>query len=465
MGALRMLRSAMRYLTRSTFQSGLPLALTLVVTLGAASAAHAARRALVVGIDSYEHVRPLRNARADARTMSEALKRAGYEVHLQTDRNLKQLQGDLRAFRQRVQGGDEVVFFFSGHGVQFGGSNYLLPTDIRSDSEDQVRDDALALARVLEDFRELKPKLTLAIIDACRDNPFAGRGRTVGRGLAQVTAARGEIVIYAAAAGEQALDRLSERDPVPNGLFTRVFVKEMAAPGKPVYAVLKDVQEKVWTLAKSVGHEQLPAIYDNAPGNFYFHQGAAPAAAASRHLLALAPTPASAARVLVPVPAPASQPPAQAASRLTPRPPAPGEHGSGLPVIGSQSYASPQDWAVLVRAAQEPGALRLRDGLVYRSLATGDGAQPRTGDTLLVKASSKRADGTVLEPAALRMLTLERMAPCWREALPQMRVKGRAQLTCRAELALGAQGGLGLAPNATVQYEVELLSAGVRAKP
>jgi hypothetical protein len=244
--------------------------------------AFSARLALVVGIDSYQSLPKLRNARADADAISVALRAAGYQVDLQQDRTLKQLQGDLRAFRQRISGGDEVVLYFAGHGVQVAGANYLLPSDVGSDSEDQVRDEALALSRVLDEIRERKPRLSLAIIDACRDNPFSGSGRSIGgRGLAGVSGATGQMVIFAAGEGQKALDRLGDSDRNRNGVFTRIFVREMARPGVSIRDVLFKVRDDVAALAESVRHEQVPAVYDQVRGNFYFVGRPSPETAAT----------------------------------------------------------------------------------------------------------------------------------------------------------------------------------------
>ncbi|HET8705917.1 MAG TPA: caspase family protein [Pseudomonadales bacterium] len=237
-----------------------------------AEQAEAARYALLIGNDSYQEVPALRNARADAELMAQALKKAGYNTTVVKDRNLKQMKDDVRAFKAHVKGGDEVVFYYSGHGVQIDAMNYLLPVDVRADSEDQVRDDGLALSKVLDDIRQQKPALTLAVVDACRDNPFKGLGRAIGgRGLTGVGGANGQMVIYSAGEGQQALDSLSQSDPVKNGLFTRVFVKEMEKPGVPVDQVARRVRSEVNRLAQSVNHEQVPAIYDQVIGQFYFY--------------------------------------------------------------------------------------------------------------------------------------------------------------------------------------------------
>jgi formylglycine-generating enzyme required for sulfatase activity len=243
----------------------------LLLALSACAPAQAARLALVIGNDSYSHVEALKNARADAKAMARALEAAGFRVSLALDQDQSGMKGALRRFKSSLAGGDEAVFFYAGHGVELGGVNYLLPTDIRDDSDDQLQDDAIPLQRVLTDLAQQKPKFSLSIIDACRDDPFKGSGRNVGsRGLAPVTAVTGQMVIYSAGAGQKALDRLSDADKSPNGVFTRVFVKAMEREGVPVQELVGTVREEVARLAASVGREQVPAAYDQVIGKFYF---------------------------------------------------------------------------------------------------------------------------------------------------------------------------------------------------
>lgn len=231
------------------------------------------RKALVIGNDKYKHVSELKNATSDARAISNSLTGLGYKVSTHIDISEKAFKQALRDFKMSIQGGDEVLVFFAGHGVQLGATNYLLPTDIKGDNEEQVKDEAIQLQRILDDMQERKAKFALAIIDACRDNPFKGSGRALGgRGLAPTTAATGQMVMFSAGSGQQALDKLGNNDADKNGLFTRILLKEMTKPGVPVDKVLKNVRNEVVNLAKGVGHEQTPALYDQSVGEFFFKQ-------------------------------------------------------------------------------------------------------------------------------------------------------------------------------------------------
>ena len=69
------------------------------------------------------------------------------------------------------------------------------------------------------------------------------------------------------------LDRLSARDTDPNGLFTREFIKALRKPGLNVQDMISEVKLAVIQQAKSVGHVQTPAIYDQSVGTFVFSEG------------------------------------------------------------------------------------------------------------------------------------------------------------------------------------------------
>jgi hypothetical protein len=239
------------------------------------------RLALVIGNDTYKYATHLRNARADAVAVAEALERVGFKVTRGLDLDREQMMKAWRDFPAQVAKDDEVVFYFAGHGVQFGGSNYLIPVDLNPKSEGQVADDSLPLQRVLEDLKD--KGFTLAIIDACRDNPFKVNGRSIGkRGLAAFTTATdGQVVLYSAGAGQEALDDLGPGDPDPNGLFTRVFIKEIKKPGVAVDQMLTNVRAEVVRLAKTINHQQTPALYSQANGADVYFAAKLPGAASA----------------------------------------------------------------------------------------------------------------------------------------------------------------------------------------
>jgi hypothetical protein len=235
----------------------------------------AMRRALVIGNDSYRYADPLRNAREDAKAIAAELKGFGYDVSLHLDQSQKSMQAALRDFRDKVNAGDEVLFYFSGHAVEIDGKNFLTPVDTIGINQSQLADDSIDLkSAVLDPLTNKKVKLTLALIDACRDNPFlktvSTRSTSNTRGLAPTTPATGQLIVYSAGSGQTALDRLGPNDNDKNGVFTRVLLSEMKKNNVPIHQVIRNVRSEVVKLARSIGHDQVPAIYDQVDGDFYF---------------------------------------------------------------------------------------------------------------------------------------------------------------------------------------------------
>lgn len=248
-------------------------AVLLLAAPGFATAA-AGRWALVVGNDAYQRVEPLRNAVADARLIAGELKRAGFEVTEVSNADRRTLLREVIDLARRAEGGGEVVIYFAGHGVQVANSNYLLPVDFDGADEAMLPFEAVSLTDIGNQFLDAKTRFSLLIIDACRNNPLAGRrGRNLrtGAGLAPMSPATGQMVVYSAGSGQLALDGLGERDPVRNGLFAREFAREMRTPGVDVRELMLTVRESVERLAASVNHAQRPAIYDESRGRFVFH--------------------------------------------------------------------------------------------------------------------------------------------------------------------------------------------------
>jgi formylglycine-generating enzyme required for sulfatase activity len=232
----------------------------------------AKRVALVMGNDNYTSVSKLQKAGNDATAMARELKNAGFTVQLHRDLNYRGMVRAVEAFTNNITGGDEVVVFFAGHGVQIRNGSYLLPTDIEANSESEVEKTAYELLALTDKISEAKPAFSLVMVDACRDNPLKSKGRSIGnaRGLSAIEPPKGQMVVYSASRGQQALDRLSDKDPNPNGVFTREFITQMQKPGVRIEDIMRSVQDSVETLARSVSHEQRPAVYNEARGNFYF---------------------------------------------------------------------------------------------------------------------------------------------------------------------------------------------------
>lgn len=236
------------------------------------STAQAKRVALVIGNDKYTNISQLQKAGNDADAIAKELKSSGFDVRLHKDLAYRPLIKAIEGFTNGISKGDEVVIFYAGHGIQLRSGPYILPIDIDASSESEVEKTAYALEDLTDKISTSTPAFSLVVIDACRDNPLKSKSRNVGgaRGLGSIEPPKGQIIVYSASRGQQALDRLLEKDPNPNSVFTRELISKMKRPGIRIDELMRDVQESVETLAKSVNHEQRPAIYNESRGHFFF---------------------------------------------------------------------------------------------------------------------------------------------------------------------------------------------------
>ena len=108
------------------------------------------RQALVIGNSDYAYAGMLANPVNDANAIGKTLEQLGFEVTTVTDANQKKMERSIRDFGKQLKRNKGVgLFYFAGHGMQFDGENYLLPTDIDPSTEEDVRYDAVPLGKLL----------------------------------------------------------------------------------------------------------------------------------------------------------------------------------------------------------------------------------------------------------------------------------------------------------------------------
>lgn len=238
----------------------------------------AAKRAFLVGIDRYDNLgrdAQLQRAINDARAVSNAFQALGYRVSLHEDLTRSSFNAAWQTFLDTVQSGDEVALFFSGHGIEIDGQNFLLPRNIpnvRYGRETQVKRESIALQELLADLKRRRPRVSLIILDACRNHPLAAsetRSAGASGGLANVYPPEGTFIMYSAGAGETALDRLPYNDPNPvNSVYTRNLVPLLTKPGLSLTEMAVRVRRSVYALTQPVPHLQRPAYYDGVIGRY-----------------------------------------------------------------------------------------------------------------------------------------------------------------------------------------------------
>lgn len=207
-----------------------------------AQAAAAERVALVIGNAAYGD-RPLANPANDARAVGDLLRRAGFQVDQRTDANRADMLRALAQFGQAVRspGVRFAVFYYAGHGFQQDWRNFLVPVDARVRQAADVQRQTVEVGELLRQLAEAKGRNFLVVLDACRDDPFAGAYRPAAQGLSPFDAPVGSLLAFATAPGRVALDGQSGG----NGLYTKHLVRELSSPDSSLEDAFKRVRLNV----------------------------------------------------------------------------------------------------------------------------------------------------------------------------------------------------------------------------
>ena len=179
------------------------------------------------------------------------------------------------------------MVYYAGHGLEVNGVNYLIPIDAKLTTARDVLFEAMPLDQVMTAIDGAK-KLKLVVLDACRDNPFAGTevtpatvapaataataedatrslgSRSVGRGLGEIRVQGASLVVYAAKHGQTALDGEGENSP-----FAVAVVQRLATPGVEINKLFRLVRDDVM---EATAGRQEPFTYGSLPGreDFFF---------------------------------------------------------------------------------------------------------------------------------------------------------------------------------------------------
>ncbi len=229
--------------------------------------------ALVIGQSDYQHLAKLNNTTNDARKIETLLNSLGFSTDVATDRNAKKLRRDLEGFAEDAEDADVALVYYSGHGIEAGGENFIIPLDADISALDSADEQLISLSGFLATLRA-KAKITIVLLDACRNNPFppgsvlkqagaqvavevSNGGLAVFRGAgAENTedgdeASLGEVIGYAAAPGQAALDGV----PGANSPYATALLKHLSSKGLDFGQVMTLVSQEVYLNTKG---QQLP---------------------------------------------------------------------------------------------------------------------------------------------------------------------------------------------------------------
>lgn len=228
--------------------------------------------ALIIGNSEYKHAPTLANPSNDASDLAETLSRLGFQVTLLLNQKDAHLREAIREFSKKSRKADLALVYFAGHGIEIDKSNYLIPIDAEFRSETDAQFEAVQLGSLINAVSSERG-VTLVLVDACRNNPFAdrliaeGTSRSIGTGLVRVNPAGGVLpggvlISYAAREGEYALDGDGRNSPYAQGLL-----EHLEEPGLEIGKLFRKVRDRVFVLTEG---QQEPFTYGSLPSDDIF---------------------------------------------------------------------------------------------------------------------------------------------------------------------------------------------------
>ncbi|MBZ0148885.1 MAG: SUMF1/EgtB/PvdO family nonheme iron enzyme [Pseudorhodoplanes sp.] len=233
--------------------------------------AHAEKRvALVIGNAAYQNTPALSNPVNDGEDLATALRKIGFTVVLERNLNKRGMEAAIARFARLAQSADAAMFFYAGHGMQWRGTNYLVPTDAKLEDEFNLNFELTRLDDVLFGL-ERASGIKILVVDACRNNPLVDKLNRISttrdlvatRGLAKIEPSRGMVIAYSTQINQVAVDGTDRNSP-----FTSSLVKEIEEPGVEIGTLFRRVAAEV---NRRTEGRQLPELSLSLVGEFYLN--------------------------------------------------------------------------------------------------------------------------------------------------------------------------------------------------
>ncbi len=221
------------------------------------------RLALVIGNKNYP-VGPLKNPHNDADDMARVLQNLGFDVILKKDLNWLDFLKAIDDFGEKLGRYDVGLLYYSGHGIQYHGENYLVPIDSKINVAQDIEYTCVNLGRAMAKMEGAKLKTSLIFLDACRTSPFRSINRGgVEQGFTIPNNPPGSFVVFSTRAGSTADDNGGGR----NGLFTTALLRNLPQANVGLRTMMDNT---IIEVSKTSNKAQIPGRYDELTGDFYF---------------------------------------------------------------------------------------------------------------------------------------------------------------------------------------------------
>ena len=213
----------------------------------------ASRIALVIGNGHYPDAgAPLSQPINDARAMTSALRRDGFDVDVVEDATRDDMTRAVERLKAKIKPETVVMLYFGGYGVQVGRQSYMIPVDAAIWKERDIRRDGMSVEAVLDVMKEQGAQAKLVVLDASRRNPYERRFRGYSRGLAPIDVPENALILTSAMPGKVADDVDGQ-----NSLLATELLKNMKAKPASAESVFTNTRVAV---TRATAGEQVPAV-------------------------------------------------------------------------------------------------------------------------------------------------------------------------------------------------------------
>jgi len=224
--------------------------------------------ALVIGNANYTLEKDkLINAVNDANDFGLKLLNLGFVVNKITDCTEEIFETEIRRFGTDLKNFDIGLFYFSGHGLQIDGKNYLTSIDTSFADSISAKHSSVPIEEIIDYMQAANPIIKILILDACRNNPLPNIYKGIqGDGLAPIYAPKGTIIAFSTSPGEKAMDYGSGR----NSIYTGALLNHIVDVNIPIEDFFKRVRTSVYSLSNG---KQTSWEHTSLIGNFCFNSG------------------------------------------------------------------------------------------------------------------------------------------------------------------------------------------------
>jgi uncharacterized caspase-like protein len=213
----------------------------------------ASKVALVIGNGHYPDAStPLAQPINDARGLTAALRRDGFDVDVVEDASKDDMARAIARMKSRIRPDTVVMLFFGGYGVQVGRESYMIPVDAVIWKESDVRREGISIESVLDAMSEQGARAKLVVVDASRRNPYERRFRSFSHGLAPISAPDNALILTSATPGKVAYD-----SPAAHSVLISELLNNLDAQSPGVEAVFNKTRVAI---SRASDGEQIPSV-------------------------------------------------------------------------------------------------------------------------------------------------------------------------------------------------------------